>query len=150
MLRQLDPDLACTPWSFAEQSLFRSIPFDQILHFAEQHFHEIRLRANPSAEQTAESCREKNDEHDEGDHRYPEDEEILRPEDLPENDEFGIGDVEHEKRPFMPLEEWQGEKKEKETETQQCTNVVESPFGFLSEHPFSFSFFIDRCQMIPE
>ncbi len=72
------------------------IALDPILDLAEQHLHEDGLRAYPSTEKPAENYREQDDEHHHGDHRKPEEIEILWPEDLAEDDELPFKDVEHQ------------------------------------------------------
>jgi hypothetical protein len=68
------------------------------------------LWACPTAKQPTECCCEKDDKENESYHGYPEDEEILGPENLAKNDEFGIRDIEHKQRPPIDFNKGQPKK----------------------------------------
>src|SRR5688572_16123789 len=92
MLDCLLKHFAARPFLIGQHFLSGGITFYEIFNFPEQHFHEYRLRADPSAKQPSEGGGEQDDKHDERNHRKTEYEKVLWPEHLTENDEFGFGD----------------------------------------------------------
>ncbi len=101
-------ELPGRPWRGGEQALLHGVALDQILQFAENHFHHHRLRTRPTAPESPERRREDDDAGDEDEHRHGEDDHVLRPEELAEDGEPSLNDIHHEQRVAVDLDERSG------------------------------------------
>ncbi len=138
------------PRAAAGKLLLRRISENDIFHFAEEHLHEDGLGADPAAEKTAEGRGEQDDEDDKGHHRQAKDKKVLRPEDLPEKDETGVGNIEQEKRLTMDIDKGQGKKEQEKAQADVGPEAVPFPRRLLREDPFTAPAGVDGSQVIPE
>lgn len=143
-------DLAGSPGGCFIEFLLRRTPFNKIFNFPEQHFHKHRLGTNPAAKQPAKGCGEQDDENDEGDHSQPEDEKILGPEHLSENNESGGGDIEKKQRPAIDINKGQGNEQGKEAKAHCRAQVVQSAHRLLGIYPVALSARIYGSDPVPE
>src|SRR5690606_30455717 len=117
---------------------------------SENHFHEDRLWANPTAKQPPENHGEQHDENHQNQHRDDKKVKILRHEMYPENDKSPFKDIEKHKGFTIHFDERQPEQYRQQNPAYNSPDIVIIPFRLFGIYPNPFTTLIDRCNMIPE
>src|ERR1700761_4746538 len=91
-------DLILCPWRCIQLSAFIGITFYPYFYFAKDHFHENGLRAYPSAKNPAERDGEQDNTNQKDKRSQHEQENVLRPENLPEQHKLSVDHIQHQQR----------------------------------------------------
>src|SRR5262249_4540799 len=118
-----------------KQFLLRRIAVDEVFYPSKQHFHEYRLRAGPAAEHAAKNDGEQGNEHDKDDHAERKYEEVLRPENLPKQDELPLHDVNKKQWMATDLQKRQSEKYDQVGDGEGRTQIIKLSFRLLRKNP---------------
>ena len=93
MFKRAFEDFFFCPWTFFKSLLLSPITIDQIFNATKKHFHENRLRTNPTTKQASKDDGKENNEDNTNNHQYGKKVHVLRPKNLTKDDEFTVNDV---------------------------------------------------------
>src|SRR5258708_2068681 len=106
MLNCFLPDLLPADLDCIQSSLCRSITFNPIFNFSEHHLHEQRLWAHPSTPNTTKHHGEQNDEYKKYKKRNCQENKILRPKCVTQNNKPSLYEVEQQQRLSCYFYKW--------------------------------------------
>lgn len=125
MLQCFLPNLFHRPRPVIQRFLPSRTPLNHPFHLAEYKFHEDGLRTGPATKQPAVYHGKQNDKDDKRDHPHRENEEILGPENLSEEDKLTVQDINQERRCVVDLDKRQDEKNQQVNVSGNITIPVE-------------------------
>src|SRR5579859_2730910 len=143
-------DLRTRPGCFGQQFLPGGVSFYQILDLPEQHFHKDGLWAYPTAEQPSEGRGEQDHENDKSHHRQSEDEEILGPEYLTENNESCVRYIEKEEWLSIHINKGHGKEQQEKSPAYIGPQVIPFSLWLPGVDPFTMSRGVHCRQVVPE
>ena len=143
-------NLLPVPGHVAELPLLGYISFDPVLNSPEDHLHENGLWANPSAENSAIDYCEENDEQHPGNESECEEVKVLRPENLPEQNELPLNDIEENEGLSVDFDPWSTKQEDEVEIAQVLSRLSVSSLWLGRENPLAFSLLIYGGNMVPK
>ncbi len=138
------------PGLFLQSALRCSIPFNPIFNLSEHHLHKERLRTHPPAPHATENDRKQNDKHEECDKADGEDDEILRPKRLSENDELACKEIEQEEGSSVDSDKWSGEKQPQQDNRHKNAPAMKPAFRLLWINPHPLALGVNGRDTVPK
>src|SRR5690606_31605904 len=146
VLKRLLLDFVKVPGRLCQSPLRTHVTFNPVLDLAEHHFHKDRLRTGPSTPYPPEDYCKEDDEDEEGNEGNREEDEILGPEGLAEDDETSFEHIQQYHRLAPDLDKRCAEEEEEKQGRDNSPGVVKLSRRFLRVDPNPLTGLVDGRQ----